>query len=217
MLESRKGGIEEMVSKEKAKKPPKYDFASMDRQIKEITEKGTELYKLIEDRSQILEKYEWWIKQGFGASGMKAYIYKAMLAYLNQAVVKYAERIGIRVKFSVDLTMASAPFETVVYKDGEEVNYEELSGGQQKRVDVCLAFAMNDVVSREANINIFIMDEVFESLDKEGVEIVFDLIRMVSEMGKTVFVNTHLDSFDSLYTRSMRTILDGNHNTVLVA
>ena len=109
---------------------------------------------------------------------------------------------------------ASKPFQTFVYKGDSVKDYDDLSGGQKLRVDICIAFAMHDLITESSNINILVMDEVFEGLDNEGIEIVFELIRGKSET-KSVYLITHSDLIDSLNSRSFTFALDSNENTYL--
>ena len=115
-----------------------------------------------------LEKVTWWLTKGFGSGGIKAFVFNAMLSKLNAYVEKYASRLGVYVKFSVNLTKASKPFTTTCYKDGNEIDYKELSGGEKQRIDVALAFAMHDLIGHTAKTNLLIMDEFMENLDASG-------------------------------------------------
>jgi DNA repair exonuclease SbcCD ATPase subunit len=160
-----------------------------------------------------LEKVLWWINKGFSASGLKAFVFNAMLTQLNLYVERYAERLGVRVKFSVDLSKASRPFVTTCYKNEVEVEYGELSGGEKQRVDVALAFAMHDLVSHTALVNILIMDEVFEGLDGDGVETVYDLIRLKAGDGKAVYIVSHSNLLDSQYTKHIGIDYDTEYKT----
>lgn len=56
-----------------------------------------------------------------------------------------------------------------------------------------MAMAMHESLSMSKGINLLILDEVFESLDKENIEIVIDLIKKTSE-NKSIYIITHQDS-----------------------
>lgn len=162
------------------------------------------------------EKTLWWLQKGFGAGGLKAFVFNAMLNSLNAYTEKYAERLGFRVKFSVDLSMTSKPFTTTCYKGDTEIDYKELSGGQKQRIDICLAFAMHDLVSQTSDFSILIMDEIFEGLDDEGIEAVFDLIRIKAGDGKAVFVITHQQNIDSLNVKTLSVGVDEYENSLIL-
>lgn len=207
---------EAKLKKESEAEPPKVDLEKYDKIIEtnqKILEEGADKLKELTEKS---EKIDWWIKKGFGSGGLKSFVFNAMLNQLNIYAQKYANRLGFRVEFSVDMTKASKPFQTLIY-DGEFVrDYEDLSGGQKQRVDVCVAFAMHDLISHKADINILVMDEIFEGLDNAGVESAFDLIRQKAEE-HSVYLVTHSDIIDSLNCRSVVLDLDEDGNTEIVA
>lgn len=163
-----------------------------------------------------LKKVDWWIKKGFHASGIKAFVFNAMLARLNSYASKYAERLGFRVEFSLDMSKKSRPFQTLVYKEGQVRSYKDLSGGQKKRALVCIGFAMYDLVCDKVNTNIMYLDELTDALDAEGVETLFDLIR-VKASNKSVFIICHNDVINAMNTKEMYLALDEDKNTYIVS
>ena len=56
-----------------------------------------------------------------------------------------------------------------------------------------MAFAMNEVMTQSKGINIAFLDEVFENLSSEYVDLVIELIRKVYR-NKTLFLISHQDS-----------------------
>lgn len=151
-----------------------------------------------------IEQYKWWVDVAFGSAGVKAYVFEAMLRLLNAAVDKYAQRLGIELKFGVDMSKASKPFVTEIRKRGTLAQYDELSGGEKQRCDICLAFALHDLVSGLNPTNILILDEVLEGIDSEGgTEEVFDLIRSKAGNSRSVFVITHQIGVDTQYAKEL--------------
>lgn len=167
------------------------------------------IQKKVDDINYTIGLHEWWIKKGLSSAGMPAFVFKAMLDNLNKNVTQYADRLGVSIEFSIDLTKASKPF-TTVCSVGNRLNkeYKEFSGGQKQRLDIVLIFAMHDLVSADVNVNMMIMDEVFEGLDEAGEAAVFDLIRMKAEQGKSIYIITHSPHIDSLYSSTMTAIAD---------
>ena len=195
----------------------RYDIVDMSDKLREI-ESITILKSVTITQVQALTKrrdyLNWWLKKGLGSSGVRAYIFNAMLEKLNGYVKKYADRLGLGVVFSVDLTKPSTPFVTTVYKGLLAKPYSDFSGGQKQRVGLCLWFAMHDLISEQCGTNLFIMDEGFEGLDNEGIEAIFDLIR-VKARDKSVFVITHSDMIDSLNCKNIYISADVEGSTVI--
>lgn len=203
----------ERIAEEKEhKRKPLYDVPSLTAQKTEMESSYKEVMADIDRLSLRTDQYQWWIRKAFGASGLKAYIFEAMLGYLNQCVERYASRLGLAVRFGVDMSKASRPFMATCYKDGNVINYTALSGGEKQKIDIVLAFAVHDLVSSIQDVSVLVMDEVFEGLDKSNIEIVFDLIRIKAEK-KAVYVVTHSDTIDSRNTKTIRVVKDDYNST----
>jgi len=126
-----------------------------------------------------LDAYQYWASVGFGAKGIKAYIFQAMLTKLNTALRIYGEQLGIYVSFDVKTDTKSKAFSVVIETlDGVKKSYSDLSGGEQRRVDVIVSFALHDLVcDTKQRPSIMVLDEPFEGLDEPGLDIAMQLIR----------------------------------------
>jgi DNA repair exonuclease SbcCD ATPase subunit len=162
----------------------------------------------VEEKSTELDKYTYWV-DAFGANGVKAFIFEAMLTLLNQAMETYAQQLGVRVRFVMDLNSARKGVITQCYKDGGIVLYDELSGGEKQRVDIVQVFGTHDVVSGKVGFNILLMDEIFENLDAEGVDAVFDLIRMKLTEDRSIYIITHLAEINTMFARVINFTREG--------
>jgi exonuclease SbcC len=159
--------------------------------IKNLREAKTELKSI----NRKVRLHEWLIKEPLSNSGLKAFIFDNMLFKLNQQLKQYRSTIGWGIKVYVEMSSAHKNIEISVLRGKDEVPYEDLSGGQKQLVDFTLALALNDTVNLAKPINCLFMDEVFESLDKENVEVVTQLI---TDKAKTrcIHIVTHNSSFD---------------------
>ena len=156
-----------------------------------------ERYKKSLDSLEVKKKdqdlYKWAYSDPFGNNGIKAFLFESSLGYLNEVLGTYSEILGFHIQFTVDLQSARKDFETIISMDGVDVSYDELSGGQKQLCNLAMAFAMNQVMTQSKGINIAFLDEVFESLSSDNIEIVIGLIRKVYK-DKSLFLITHHDS-----------------------
>lgn len=195
--------VEGKIDTELAKEPPVIDLTKLRAEQEEGIQTAKDLRKRIAEESAEVERLAWWVKKGFGAGGLKAFVFNAMLAKLNISVQKYAARLGVGVSFTIDLTKETKPFVTKCYMEDREVNYGALSGGQKQRIDLCIAFAMHDIVTEHTDFNVLVLDEAFEGLDELGRSVAFDFVRMKVAAGKTVYVITHNTLLDNRNSKSM--------------
>ena len=206
-LRTRHDAIKEKIKKLNAGDgKPEVDVPGLEKEALKVRESIVELSGTITKLEKRISRYNWWRSTGLGVKGLKAYVFSAMLEQLNRHMEKYAERMGLGVRFSVDLTKPSMPFVTECFKDGILVDYRDLSGGEKQRIDIAMLFAMHDLVTTIVKFNVLVMDEVFEGLDQEGMEQVFDLIRTKAGSGTTVYVITHSTRVDTLQCRKLEVV-----------
>ena len=202
------------IASEEASPAPKDNLKETNSKIED-----REGQKLLLEREQIKAQRQedianWWVKKGFSPSGISSYIFESMLGLLNTSIEKYAPSLGVRVVFSIDLSMASKPFVTKCYSAGGlAVSYSDFSGGERSRIDIATAFALHDVMSKSSDFNLLVLDEVFEGLDEGGVEDVFRLIRAKAK-DKSVYVITHAKHVN-MYECKALSVAKVENNTIL--
>lgn len=163
---------------------------------KQIKNKKAKLGELINDNSElegIIQNYEWVLNDPLSNSGIKAYLFDSCLEKLNSVLDSFSGLLGFRIIFFIDLNTVRKDFDTIIEKDGEKLLYEELSGGEKQLVNVAIAFAMNIALTESRGLNLMFLDEVFESLDKDNIELVINLIENIFQ-NKTLFIISHQDS-----------------------
>ena len=177
---------------------PKYKKKAKSLKIKLKEQKA-----ILEQKEKELEDYEWLLNDPLSNRGIKAFLFDSCLGQLNDTLEKYAEVLGFRISFEVDLESTKKDFVTIIEMDGEIYDYDELSGGQQQLCNVAMAFAMNESLTASKDINIAFLDEVFESLSMDNVEIVIGLIKKTFEE-KVLFLITHHESIPLSKFKTLR-------------
>ena len=140
-----------------------------------------------------VDNYKWVMDDPLGNRGIKAFLFESSLDILNETLESYSDVLGFSILFYVDIQGVKKDFNTQIIMDGIEVSYEELSGGQKQLVNLAMAFAMNEVMTKAKGINIAFLDEVFENLSSEYVDIVIGLIRKIYR-DKTLYLISHQES-----------------------
>lgn len=202
-LEKKKESIEKEIEAIKNKKLPNSNTSKLEKEIEELV---VEVEKISKERDTIKvdeDNYEWAYKEPLGNNGLKAFLFESSLGELNSLLKEYSDVMGFLIQFNVNLNSTKRDFVTQIILDGVEVVYEELSGGQKQLVNLTMALAMNQVISASKGINIAFLDEVFESLSQDNVEVVVSLIQKVYK-GKTLFLITHHTSLPISNTRIIR-------------
>lgn len=183
------------------------DFESILNNLKDKLKKAKnqlkqykELYKV---HGESRDLYKWAYTDPLGNTGIKSYLFESSLNQLNDILETYSDIIGFSITFQVDLTTARKDFKTIISFEGQQVSYDELSGGQKQLANLAMAFSMNALVAQAQGTNIAFLDEVFESLSEDNIEIVISLIKKIYH-DKTLFLITHQESLPISNARVLR-------------
>lgn len=163
------------------------------KQAKKLKAEIGQLQEKLKHQSKVVSDYEWVMNDPLGNRGIKAFLFESSLDNLNEVLGSYSEVLGFNILFYVDIQGVKKDFNTMISMDGIEVSYEELSGGQKQLANLAMAFAMNEVMTESKGINIAFLDEVFENLSSEYIELVINLIRKIYK-DKTLFLISHHES-----------------------
>lgn len=198
------------------------DLADIDQEIKDLknqklkvmsTKYKERLKKIRKDLRKVdedyhnreleLENYNWLINDPLGNNGIKAYLFDSSLHLLNRTLASYSEVLGFRIEFNIDLNSTRKDFVTLIERDNHIIDYDELSGGEKTLVNLCMAFAMHESLTASKGINLAFLDEVFESLSSDNIELVISLIKHIFN-GKSLFLITHHDSLPLSNTKILQ-------------
>jgi len=121
-------------------------------------------------------------------AGIKTRIIDKYLPIINKRVNAYLKDMDFFANFQLDKQFN----ETIKSRYRDEFSYNSFSEGEKKRIDIALLLTWRDIASlkNSVNINILIMDEIFDSsLDELGVE---DLMKLFSGLTNTnLFIISH--------------------------
>lgn len=162
-------------------------------QLSTLSDKLQSIESEMEEKRAKVDNYKWVMDDPLGNRGIKAFLFESSLDILNETLESYSEVLGFSILFYVDIQGVKKDFNTQIIMDGIEVSYEELSGGQKTLVNIAMAFAMNEVMTKAKGINIAFLDEVFENLSSEYVDLVIGLIRKIYK-DKTLYLISHHES-----------------------
>lgn len=162
-------------------------------QLSTISDKLQSIESEMEEKRAKVDNYKWVMDDPLGNRGIKAFLFESSLDILNETLESYSEVLGFSILFYVDIQGVKKDFNTQIIMDGIEVSYEELSGGQKQLINLAMAFAMNEVMTKAKGINIAFLDEVFENLSSEYVDLVIGLIRKIYK-DKTLYLISHQES-----------------------
>ena len=127
------------------------------------------------------------INEGVGKNGMKGYVFDWWVDLLNGSVGSYWEVLGFRIEFKIDVNWSRKDFVSVIERDNEIIDYDEVWGGEKSLVNVCMGLGMEECLSGSKGINVGLLDEVFECVSCDKIELVIKVIKEILK-GKWLFL-----------------------------
>ena len=105
-----------------------------------------------------------------------------------------------------------------VLYNGEETDYNSLSSGEKRRVDIAISLALQDMVMTRFgdDINLLAYDELFESLDAVGSENVIELLRQKLKDVSTIIVISHNEDLKPLFDKTIMVTKEQGISTLKV-
>ena len=132
-----------------------------------------------------------WIKtldDILGERGVKQMAIKTILPSLNSEIIDLLELLHLDYQVIFD-----EEFKATVYHMGMEIPIPTLSTGEMKKVDFVVLIAIMKLMKLKfSSINLLFLDELFSSVDPDGVGSILKILQKNSrDMGLNIFVVNH--------------------------
>ena len=146
--------------------------------------------KTISQKFKEEEKHNWLktIDEILGEKGVKQMAIRTILPSLNSEIIDLLRTIDLSYQVIFD-----EEFNAAIYHMGIEIPAQTLSTGEMKKVDFIVLVAIMKLMKLKfSSINLLFLDELFSSVDPEGVHSILGILKTVaSDLGLNVFVINH--------------------------
>ena len=136
------------------------------------------------------EKHNWLktIDEILGEKGVKQMAIRTILPSLNSEILELLRRMNLSYQVVFD-----EEFNALIYHMGIEIPSQTLSTGEMKKVDfVVLVAIMKLMKLKFSSINLLFLDELFSSVDPDGVYSILSILKSTSsDLGLNIFVINH--------------------------
>lgn len=149
-----------------------------------------DLEKMSADKTKADEKFLWLktIDEILGEKGVKQMAIKTILPSLNSEIMELLTEMHLDYRVVFD-----EEFNASIYHMGIEVSSQTLSTGEMKKVDFVVLIAIMKLMKMKfSNINLLFLDELFSSVDPDGVYSILKILKNTCrELGLNIFVINH--------------------------
>jgi DNA repair exonuclease SbcCD ATPase subunit len=123
----------------------------------------------------------------FSDDGVKRSIISGIIKPINHFIAENVRHMSL--PFQVQLDEA---FNADVRQFGMEVEHDTLSTGETRKLNLAILVAYLKLIRTKRHINILFLDEVFSSIDMEGIESILSLLKdFASSHNVNIFVVHH--------------------------
>lgn len=184
------------------------DTSSYDKELEETEKQLKETRKSLDDINQKVEDYSTLSDKVFSRKGIQSMAMDLIVPFLNEHTNMYLSRLSgsiLKVRINTQTLNAnntlSDKFDLQVENESGANNYQNCSAGEKKRIDIAIAFAIQDLQNSKSNMsmNLAIYDECFDGLDAVGAESVVQILKDKQKEIGTIFVITHNESLKPLF------------------
>lgn len=174
-----------------------------------------------EELSVDLAHLEFWVK-GFSSQGLPSYVLDSIMPFLTDRANHYLGILadgdiimGFRTQRELK-SRAGVKDEIEIIWTIEGAEGVTPSGGQRKRMELATDLALMDLVAtREGgHLDLLLLDEVLDGLDREGRTRVLTLLQELRRERGSIFVVSHEPDLAEVFERSIKVVKSGGASRI---
>ena len=182
-------GIKTLQSKIKDLKTAKNNDEA--NSIRKLLSQANEDLTAFNQEKALFEEKQGWIKtldEVLSEKGVKQLAIKSILPSLNNEILNTL--LSLHLPYKV---VFNEEFNAQIFHLGEEISPQTLSTGEMKKVDFAVLIAVIKLMKiRFSSVNILFLDEIFSSVDPDGVHSILSTLRKLSDdLSMNIFVINH--------------------------
>lgn len=162
--------------------------------------------------------------KAFSNKGIRSVVLDFVTPFLNTQANKYLQILSssdIELEFKTQVKDSKGElkdkFDIIVTNKNGGETYKSNSAGEQKRIDLAISFAIQDLImeKNDMSTNIALYDECFDGLDIIGCENVITLLKDRLKTVGTIFVITHNENLKPLFEKSIKVVKENGVSKII--
>jgi DNA repair exonuclease SbcCD ATPase subunit len=136
----------------------------------------------------------------FGEDGVKKSIIAGIIKPINHFIAENIKKMMLPFEVRLDET-----FTAEIRQLGSVVDHDSLSTGETKKVNISILIAYLKLIRTKRHINILFLDEVFSSIDIEGIDSILALLKsFANDYNINIFVVHHAILNQEMFDRILK-------------
>ena len=133
-----------------------------------------------------------------------------LIPHINKSIQYFINKLNqpFTVKYDQE-------FKAHIFVDSwdREINYNNLSTGQKKTLDLAIIFGVLQNIISTIDMNIIFLDELFSNMDANTRNVMLTLLNETMSQDRSIFVVNHAEMSDDYFTHKIRVSLENKKMT----
>ena len=130
---------------------------------------------------------------------------ETLIPHINKSIQYFINKLDQSYKIKYD-----QEFKPHIFVEGfeKEINYNNLSTGQRKTLDLAVIFGVLQNIIANVDFNILFLDELFSNMDIEARNTMLTLLKENLFDNKSIFVINHAEMQDDFFNHKIKVSLE---------
>jgi DNA repair exonuclease SbcCD ATPase subunit len=204
LLRNYKSEIEKLTKKKESQKVPENTTPSVNVQEFQNTINELEDKKSIsQEGATICKEKEMYYKELnriLSEDGVKKAIISGIIKPINHFISENVKKMLLPFEVKLDET-----FTAEIKSLGTLIEHDSLSTGETKKINIAILIAYLKLIRTKKHINILFLDEVFSSIDLEGIDSILMLLKsFANDYNINIFVVHHAILSEEMFDRILK-------------
>jgi DNA repair exonuclease SbcCD ATPase subunit len=199
LLRNYKTQIEKLTSNKSKESGESVNIQEFQNTILELEDKKT----LSQDGSTICKEKEMYYKELnriLSEDGVKKAIISGIIKPINHFVSENVKKMLLPFDVKLDET-----FTAEIKSLGISIEHDSLSTGETKKINIAILIAYLKLIRTKKHINILFLDEVFSSIDLEGIDSILLLLKsFANDYNINIFVVHHAILSEEMFDKILK-------------
>lgn len=189
---------------EKSKEAPNYDTSVFEDNLQKLINDKDKKQQSSIDVQKLNHVYDMLLPI-WSENGIKRDIIDSIIDPINMFIEEDLHHLKTRFKVELDNN-----FDAHIFEYNNEIEPETLSTGEAKKINLIIMLAYIKMLRAQNNINVLFLDEVFSSIDIEGID---DILMLFKKFANERNINIFLVHHSQLKQWMFDKIIEVNKNT----
>ena len=199
LLRNYKAQIEKLTSNKSKESGESVNIQEFQNTILELEDKKS----VSQDSSTICKEKEMYYKELnriLSEDGVKKAIISGIIKPINHFVTENVKKMLLPFDVKLDET-----FTAEIKSLGVPIEHDTLSTGETKRINIAILIAYLKLIRTKKHINILFLDEVFSSIDLEGIDSILLLLKsFANDYNINIFVVHHAILSEEMFDKILK-------------